>query len=289
MAARQLRVAIASGKGGTGKTLVSLNLANMFGANVQLADCDVEEPNLNLFLRYQQQEQHPVTMLIPEVDEKLCNGCGKCSAFCRFNGIISLGTKAMVFPELCHGCGGCALVCPQKAITEKTSQIGTVSVSRNKNITLVEGRLQVGISLVPPIISAVQEHLQDDLPAILDAPPGTSCPVVAALQGADYALLVTDPTPFGLHDLKLAVALVKELAMPCGVVVNRAGNDQVGLYDYCKDQNLPVLLEIPDDRRIAEITSRGELISQVLPEYTVMFSKLAQALKEVGRQTGGGN
>lgn len=287
MAARKLRVAIASGKGGTGKTLVSLNLANMFAANVQLADCDVEEPNLNLFLKCSQQEQYPVTMLIPEVDEKLCDGCGKCSEFCRFNGIVSLGTKAMVFPELCHGCGGCALICPQKAITEKTNRIGTVSTSISGNIKLIEGRLQVGISLVPPIIQAVQDQLQDDLPAILDAPPGTSCPVVATLQGADYALLVTDPTPFGLHDLKLAVALVKELALPCGVVVNRAGNDQVGLYDYCEKQGLPVLANIPDDRRIAEITSKGELISQVLPEYTIMFSRLAQTLQAKAGLIGG--
>ncbi len=285
--ARSMRIAIASGKGGTGKTTVSLNLAAMFGGPVQLADCDVEEPNINLFLRCDKLVSNHVSMLVPEVDPTLCNGCGKCSELCRFRGIVSLGAKALVFPELCHGCGGCAMVCPRQAITEQPHRIGSVAVGQAGQIRLVEGRLQVGVSLVPPVIRAVREQLLDDLPALLDAPPGTSCPVVATLRETDYVLLVTDPTPFGLHDLRLAVAMVRELGLPCGVVINRAGNDQVGLHHYCMDENLPVLLELPEDRQIAEVVSKGELVSHVLPEYGRMFGTLAERLHEVAGRIGG--
>lgn len=277
---RSYRIAVASGKGGTGKTTVALNLAAMFGEPVQLADCDVEEPNVNLFLRCDQLTPTEVTMLVPEVDQQRCNGCGACSELCQFRGIVAVGTRALVFPELCHGCGGCALICPTGAITERPHRIGTISTGQSGTIKLIEGRLEVGVSLVPPVIRAVRDQLQDELPAILDAPPGTSCPVVATLRECDYLLLVTDPTPFGLHDLKLAVALARELNLACGVVVNRAGEDLVGLNGYCRSENLPVLLSLPDDRQIAEITSRGDLLAHVLPEYGLMFAELAEKLKQ---------
>jgi len=282
-----VRIAVASGKGGTGKTTVSLNLAAMFGEPVQLADCDVEEPNVNLFMRCEQFATTQVSMLIPEVDTERCTGCGACGDLCQFRGIISLGTRALVFPELCHGCGGCARVCPSGAITERSHRIGTVSVGQSGAVRLVEGRLEVGVSLVPPVIRAVREQLLDTIPAILDAPPGTSCPVVATLRESDYVLLVTDPTPFGLHDLKLAVATVRELNLPCGVVINRAGEDQVGLYRYCQTENLPVLLALPEDRQIAEVTSRGNLVAHALPEYGLMFAELAERLKQELRTAGG--
>lgn len=285
---RAARIAVASGKGGTGKTTVSLNLASMFGVPVQLADCDVEEPNLNLFLRCEQLASTPVTMLIPEVDANRCTGCGACSELCQFRGIVSLGTRALVFPELCHGCGGCIRVCPSGAISENPHQIGTISVGQSRAIRLVEGRLEVGVSSVPPVIRAVHQQLRDDMPAILDAPPGTSCPVTATLLGADYVLLVTDPTPFGLHDLKLAVATARALNLPCGVVINRAGEDQVGLYQYCQAEALPVLLSLPDDRQIAEITSRGDLVAHVLPEYGLMFAELANKLQQEVLKVAGG-
>ena len=285
---RAARIAVASGKGGTGKTTVSLNLAAMFGGPVQLADCDVEEPNLNLFLRCKQLTSTQVTMLIPEVDAERCNGCGACGELCQFRGIVSLGSRALVFPELCHGCGGCVRVCPNGAIIERPHQIGTISVGQTMAIRLVEGRLEVGVSSVPPVIRAVQEQLLDDIPAILDAPPGTSCPVTATLRDADYVVLVTDPTPFGLHDLKLAVATARALKIPCGVVVNRAGDDQVGLYHYCQTEALPVLLTLPDDRQIAEVASRGDLIGHVLPEYGLMFAELADKLRQEILNTAGG-
>lgn len=284
---RAVRIAVASGKGGTGKTTVSLNLAAMFGEPVQLADCDVEEPNVNLFLRCSTLKNQPVYMQVPEVDANLCTGCGQCGLICRFRGIISLGTRALVFPELCHGCGGCALICPNSAITEREHKIGNVAVCQSGTIRLVEGRLEVGVSLVPPVVRAVQGQLADDLPAILDAPPGTSCPVVATLRTADYVLLVTDPTPFGLHDLKLAVAMVRELGLPCGVVINRAGDDQVGLRRYCEDQGLAVLLSLPDDRQIAQVTSKGGLVVEALPGYAGMFAELAQRLRQEISRNGG--
>lgn len=284
---RSYRIAVASGKGGTGKTTVALNLAAMFGEPVQLADCDVEEPNVNLFLRCDQLVPSEVAMLVPQVDQQRCNGCGACGELCQFRGIVAVGNRALVFPELCHGCGGCALVCPTGAITERPHRIGTVSTGQSGTIRLIEGRLEVGVSLVPPVIRAVREQLQDDLPAILDAPPGTSCPVVATLRECDYLLLVTDPTPFGLHDLKLAVALARELNLACGVVVNRAGEDLVGLHSYCRSENLPILLSLPDDRQIAEVVSRGDLVAMTFPEYGLMFAELADRVKQELHAAGG--
>jgi len=282
-----MRVAVASGKGGTGKTTISLNLAAMFDQPVQLADCDVEEPNINLFLRCELLKRTEVTMLVPEVDAARCSGCGACGGLCQFHGIVSLGVKVLVFPELCHGCGGCMRICPAGAITERQHRIGQVTLGQHGMIRLVEGRMEVGVSLVPPLIRAVREQLLDDIPAILDAPPGTSCPVVTTLREADYALLVTEPTTFGLHDLKQTVATVREMNLPCGVVVNRAGEDQVGLYRYCQTEKLPILLSLPDDRQVAEVTSRGNLIVDALPEYGLMFAELAEKLKQELLATGG--
>ena len=274
------RIAVASGKGGTGKTTVALNLAVMFGEPLQLADCDVEEPNLNLFLQYKQLNCQPVNILVPEIDANRCNACGACSKMCRFNGLVSLPTnKPLVFPELCHSCGGCTLVCPTGAINERAVQIGTVNSGHAHAIRLVEGRLEVGSTLVPPVIRAVTDQLLNDLPAILDAPPGTSCPTVATLRAADYVLLVTDPTPFGLYDLKLAVAMLRELGLPGGVIINRAGEDQVGLGNYCQNEGLPVLMSLPDDRQIAEVVSKGQLVSSCLPEYGLLFRKLADSIR----------
>jgi len=267
---------VASGKGGTGKTTVSVNLARVLGSDMLLLDCDVEEPNAQLFLRGSTTKEEAVTLSIPEIDESLCDGCGECGRFCEYHAIVSFGTTPLVFPEMCHGCGGCEKVCPEKAIHEVDKRIGAVETFQAGNIMLIQGRIDVGVAMSPPLIRAVKAHLQNGLPAILDAPPGTSCPVIATLRGTDFVVLVTEPTPFGLHDLKLAVDMVRELGMPFGVVVNRVGIGDDRVHVYCNEQNIPVLLEIPDDRRIAEAYSKGSLIVEALPEYRGLFQSLIE-------------
>jgi MinD superfamily P-loop ATPase len=237
-------------------------------------DCDVEEPNCHVFLAPSVEQVETVTIPVPEVDEKLCNACGECSRICAFNAIVALETKPLVFPELCHGCGGCAKVCPQKAITERGERIGVVEIGRSGPITLVQGRLDIGVALVPPLIREVKSHAQETEVTILDAPPGTSCPVIATIRDSDFVVLVTEPTPFGLHDLKLAVELVRKLGIPFGVVINRAGMGDSRVADFCREADVPVLLEIPDDRQIAEAYSRGSLMVDVLPDYRDRFAEL---------------
>ena len=273
-------LAVASGKGGTGKTTLSVNLARVFGHDVRLLDCDVEEPNDHLFLKGTPRGEETVTIPVPQVDESLCDGCGECGRFCEYHAIVSFGTTPLVFPEMCHGCGGCAKVCPKKAIHEVDKRIGVVETIQAENITLIQGRLDVGVAMSPPLIRAVKARLRKGVPAILDAPPGTSCPVIAALRGADFVALVTEPTPFGLHDFKLAVGMVRELGIPLGVVVNRIGIGDDRVHVFCGNEDIPILLEIPDDRRIAEAYSRGELIVEALPEYLAHFDRLREAVLE---------
>ncbi len=281
-----MKISIASGKGGTGKTTVSVNLARTLGGPVQLLDCDVEEPNAHLFLKGNKIKEEIVTIPIPQVDEALCDGCGECSKFCAYHAIITLGTTPLIFPEMCHGCGGCTLVCPTKAITEVGRRIGVVETMASENITLIGGRLDVGVAMAPPLIRAVKERLQNNLPAILDAPPGTSCPVIAAIRDTDMVLLVTEPTPFGLNDLTLAVDMVRALKIPFGVIVNRMGSGDDRVHDYCEKENIPILLEIPDDRRIAESYSRGILMVDALPEYRGLFHSLIEKVTSF-EKTGG--
>lgn len=269
-------IAVASGKGGTGKTTVSVNLARVLGSEVQLLDCDVEEPNAHLFLNGSTTREELVGIPIPQVDESLCDGCGECGKFCEYHAIVTFGTAPLVFPEMCHGCGGCMMVCPQKAISEIDKRIGVVETLQAGNITLIQGRLDVGTAMAPPLIRAVKARLKSGLPAILDAPPGTSCPVIATLRETDFVMLVTEPTPFGLHDLMLAVEMVRELGIPFGVVVNRVGVGDDRVHAFCSEEQIPVILEIPDDRRIAEAYSRGELIVESLPEYRGLFHNLIE-------------
>ncbi|RJX33239.1 MAG: (4Fe-4S)-binding protein [Oxalobacter sp.] len=267
-------VAVASGKGGTGKTTVSLNLAHVFGKSVQLFDCDVEEPNANLFLRGERKSEDIVQIQMPHINLARCDGCGDCNTFCQFNAIVVAAGKAMVFPELCHACGGCTLVCPTHAITEVDTRIGTIETLQAGDLTLLQGTLDVGVSSASPLIDAVKKRIPVDGVAILDAPPGTSCPAVATVRKTDYTVLVTEPTPFGLHDLKLAVAMLRHIGIPFGVVVNRHGIGDDRVHAYCRKENIPLLLVIPDDRRIAECYSRGEILIDALPEYRALFEQL---------------
>ena len=256
---------VASGKGGTGKTTVALNLAlslaSSFSTEVQLLDCDVEEPNTHIFLKPKIEAVKPAQTLVPKVNEELCDYCGSCASACEYNAIVVLPRKVLVFPELCHGCGLCRLVCQQQraAISEEPREIGVVKKGRSRDgrIELVYGVLNIGEVRATPLVDRVKEELNPKKTVIIDAPPGTACPVIAAVQNSDYCLLVTEPTPFGLYDLRLAVEVLRLLKIRFGVVVNKAGLGDRGIYDYCKAEGIPILLEIPYDRRIARCYSEG--------------------------------
>ena len=274
-------ISVASGKGGTGKTTVATNLAVSFKSDVQILDCDVEEPNSHLFIQPVIEEVKTITTPVPEVDMKKCSLCGKCGEICQFKAIAVIADTVLVFHELCHSCGGCMQVCPEKAITETGRELGVIEQGHRNGLEFVHGRLRVGEAMSPPLITKVREYTRPGILTIIDAPPGTSCPVIACMTGADFVLLVTEPTPFGLHDLKLAVGAVNILGIPCGLVINRSdiGNDQVKI--YAKQENIPVLMEIPFDRRIAEAYSRGKMIVEVMPEWKERFAKLYHQIKEI--------
>ena len=267
-------IAVASGKGGTGKTTIAVNLAYALDREVQLLDCDVEEPNAQLFLNGALLSTEEVTIPIPQIDASLCNGCGECSRFCEYNAIVSYGTMPLVFADMCHGCGGCMKVCPPQAIREVDHRIGVIETFSAGKITLVQGKMDIGAAMAPPLIRAVKQKTDNRIPILLDAPPGTSCPVITTLRGADFVTLVTEPTPFGLNDLILAVETVREMDLPFGVIINRSGSGDARVNFYCADENIPILAEIPDDRKIAEAYSRGELIGKVFPEYRLIFEKI---------------
>lgn len=277
-------LAIASGKGGTGKTTVAVNLARMLadnGEHVQYLDCDVEEPNGHIFLKPEITGTEPVGIPVPIIDEEKCTACRKCVEACQYNAIAVL-KKALVFPELCHGCGGCTLVCPTGAIREQERQIGVVETGFANGVAFAQGRINVGEPMSPPLIRAVKKKALNYCGlSLLDAPPGTSCPVVATVRDVDYVLLVTEPTPFGLHDLKLAAELIQQLGRKHGVIINRSDSGDSRVRDFCAAKQIPVLLEIPDDRRVAEAYSRGEMAISAIPEWQTMFSHLWNRIKEI--------
>jgi MinD superfamily P-loop ATPase len=267
-------ISVASGKGGTGKTLISTSLAlSIIDKEIQFLDCDVEEPNAFLFLKPVIKEVIPVEMPVPDVNEEICTHCKKCAEFCEFSALLVSPNKVQLFPELCHSCGGCALICPVDAITEIPFRIGSLKIGNASNIDFVYGELEVSKPLSVPIIREVKRKIKKDKLVIIDSPPGASDPVIAAVSGSDFTILVTEPTPFGLHDLKIAVDVIKQLKIPFGVIVNRANLGDRKVYDFCKEKNIPVLLEIPYYRKIAELYSNAIPFITVMDEWKEKFRK----------------
>lgn len=271
-------IAIASGKGGTGKTTVAVNMALSL-ENVQLLDCDVEEPNSYILLQPTINEITQVCTQTPMISEELCDYCGKCSKFCAYNALFVASKTIMVFPELCHSCGGCKIVCPKNAITDKKRPIGIIKKGKAKDVEIVYGELNVGEAMAIPLIRAVKNQIKSDKTVIIDAPPGTACSLVVSVHKTDYCILVTEPTPFGLHDLKISVQVLKDLNVPMGVVINRAGFGDRKVYQYCEKENIPLLMEIPFDKKIAKLYSRGVPFVTEMPEWKKNFQNIWEKIQ----------
>lgn len=277
-----LVIAVASGKGGTGKTTVATNLALTacgLGQKVQYLDCDVEEPNGHIFLKPEITDSLEISVDVPQIDMEKCVACGRCGEICQYGAIICVKEQILTFEQLCHSCGGCWRICPVCAVGTKPLKIGDIEIGRADEIDFVSGKLQIGHVRTPSLIKNVKEHIKHSGLSIIDVPPGTSCPVVESLKGVDFVLLVTEPTPFGLNDLKLAVGLVRKMNLPFAVAINRdgIGNDEVE--KYCQTEGIKIVLKLPDDRRIAEAYSSGKMIVDELQEYVELFSKLCGCLK----------
>ncbi|MFW9830816.1 MAG: P-loop NTPase [Candidatus Thorarchaeota archaeon] len=276
-----MKVAIASGKGGTGKTSVAVNLALSAPSPVQLLDCDVDEPNVHTLLQLTNEQVMPVYTMVPYFDEEKCTQQRHCAEFCPNHAIFAGKEGIRFFPELCYGCGGCILACPNQAISEGKRSIGKIHLGlAQKNIEVAYGNLDVGEALMVPIIKAVknQAKIANETAIIIDCPPGVSCPMVESVFGADYCLLVTEPTPFGLHDLQLAVDTVRQLEIPIGVIINRSDVGDRQVYSYCESERLPILLEIPHSRKIAELFSEGIPFVLEMPEWQIRFANLFQEI-----------
>ncbi len=277
-------ISIASGKGGTGKTTIATNLAVSLlqtGQTVQYLDCDAEEPNGHIFLKPEIESSQDVTVSVPEVDMDKCTGCGKCARLCQYSAIICLKDKPLVFEQLCHACGGCMAICPEGAITEKQRKIGIAEFGKSNGVYFGHGRLDIGTIQTPALIKYVKTWIKDDAINIIDAPPGTSCPVIEAIKGSDFVLLVTEPTPFGLNDLELAVGMVRELKLPFAVAVNRSDIGDDAVVEYCQRENIEVIIQIPNDRKIAESYSRGVMIVEAMPDYKQTFLKLYEDIYRI--------
>jgi MinD superfamily P-loop ATPase len=274
-----MRIVIASGKGGTGKTAIATNLAASID-KVSLFDCDVEEPNAHLFLPLKLEKVEDVCLRIPIIDEKKCTLCGKCSDFCEYNALATLPSHVLFFPELCHGCGGCALVCPEGAIHEGKRSIGVLEKGTTENIVFYRGILNVGEAMATPVIKALKKKIDGDTNTILDAPPGNACPMIETVSNVDYCILVTEPTPFGLYDLRLAANVVKKLEVPFGVIINKDGTRDMGVESYCRQLGISILMRIPHSKEIASLYSQGKLFSLEMHGWKEKFQRLFKDLEE---------
>ena len=272
-------ISIASGKGGTGKTMVATNLAlsivrTGYALSIQVLDCDVEEPNAYIFLKPRMTESRPVYLPVPQVDFERCTYCGKCGEVCQFSAIAVIKKNVLTFPELCHGCGACSLLCPADAITEVDRQIGVLEIGQSNGVRFIHGILEISEAMSPPLIKAVKRAAHNSGITIIDVPPGTSCPVIEAVKGSDFCLLVTEPTPFGLNDLILAVEMLRILEIPFGVAVNRSDVGDNKVDDYCIKEDISILMKIPMDRDLAVAYSRGTPLVAAKPEWKGKFVRL---------------
>jgi len=274
-------LAIASGKGGTGKTTFAVNLAHTSPHPVQLLDCDVEEPNANLFLKAPVREKRNITSRVPELIPEGCSCCGKCAAFCQFNALACIREKLLIYEELCHACGGCIKLCPEKALREKIKIIGELEFAAIGKISLVTGRSRIGNPLSTPVIREVKRQMDFKKDIIIDSPPGTACAAIESVKNSDLTLLVAESTPFGLHDLKLTVEVLKEIKIPAAVVINRADSGDSSVRDYCQLERIPLLSEFPYDRRVAEAYSHGQLTVETIDEYRQLYKDLWSRIRKL--------
>jgi len=276
-------ISVASGKGGTGKTLVatSLALALQNRKPVQFLDCDVEEPDAHIFLKPPLDHKQAVSIPIPQVDEEKCTHCGKCAEVCAYNAIAVIGEKVLIFPELCHGCGACSYLCPEDVLFEVNREVGVLEAGQSRGIDFIHGRLTVGEAMAHPVIREAKKHINREKLTIIDVSPGTSCPVVEAVGDSDFCLLVTEPTPFGLNDLALAVDMLNKLDIPCGVVINRDGAGDGKVEEYCRKEGIPVLLRIPLNIEIAQLYSKGITLVEGMPQWQEAFIRLYNGIEQI--------
>ena len=275
-----MRIVVASGKGGTGKTTIAVNLAlSLFEREPgQFLDCDVEEPNAHIFLKPRIEHVTSMEKLLPTVNDALCTHCGDCAKACEFNAIAVIGKKVLVYNELCHGCGLCRMVCPTDAISEVPHELGVIESGTARLAPFSHGRLNIGEAMATPIIQKLKQTIIPDRLVVLDAPPGTGCPTIAALHGADLALLVTEPTPFGLHDLAAAVGVARTLNVPVAAIINRDGVGDDRVEAYCRQEGIPIVMKIPFDREIASLYAAGIPLVDAVPSWKERFGALYDRL-----------
>lgn len=277
-----MKIVVASGKGGTGKTLVSTNAVASMSKNrqVELIDCDVEEPNSHLFFNTEILKEVEVKAISPKIDNDHCIGCKICSERCEFNALSVVSKQVIFFPELCHSCGGCIIFCPTEAITEGEKLLGKIEYRKTDDFEVITGRLEIGSALAPEMIEATIAKADDNKLSIIDSPPGTSCSAIAALSNADYCLLVTEPTPYGLHDLKKAVLVARRLEVPSGVIINKYQKEKDMITKYCEEENLPILLKIPYSKEIARKYANGNLSEEISKGLRLAIKKIERMVED---------